>query len=155
MRLVIQRVSRARVEVAGRAVGEIGTGLLVLAGFGARDTLGLPETKAWPTLLGKVLDLRIFPDDRGKLNLSLRDIQGDLLLVSQFTLFADCRKGRRPSFTDAAPPETARALFERLCADMTVLAPGKCAQGAFGEIMHLDFVNWGPVTILLDSEDFA
>ena len=155
MRLVLQRVEKALVCVAGRTVGEIGTGLLVLAGFGSGDGPSLPEGKAWPALCGKVLDLRIFPDDQDKLNLSLRDIKGDLLLVSQFTLYADCRKGRRPSFTDAAPPELARALYDRFVADMRALAPGRCEQGVFGEIMELDFVNWGPVTILLDSKDFA
>ena len=155
MRLLIQRVARARVESEGKALGEIGQGLLVLAGFGAADAANLPQTKVWPALLNKILDLRIFPDDAGKLNLSLRDTAGDLLLVSQFTLYADCRRGRRPSFSDAAAPYTARALYGALVRDLAPLAPGALATGSFGADMLLDFVNWGPVTILLDSADFA
>lgn len=160
MRLLLQRVSRATVDVGGQSVGAIGQGLLVLAGFGKADASDLPQTKLWSTLCDKVLDLRIFPDDAGRLNLSLRDAAqagqgGGLLLVSQFTLYADVRRGRRPSFTDAAPPEVARALYDRLAADLSARCPGPFAQGVFGAEMHLDFVNWGPVTILLDSADFA
>lgn len=138
MRLLLQRVTRARVESEGKVLGEIGQGLLVLAGFGKNDGP----------------DLRVFPDEGGKLNLSLRDTAGDLLLVSQFTLYADCRRGRRPSFSDAAPPDTARALFQTLARDLAPLVPGKLAAGSFGADMLLDFVNWGPVTILLDSAEF-
>jgi len=155
VRLLIQRVTRARVESEGAALGEIGRGLLVLAGFGKNDGPDLPDSKVWSALLNKVLDLRVFPDEAGKLNLSLRDTAGDLLLVSQFTLYADCRRGRRPSFSDAAPPDTARALFQALARDLAPLVPGKLAAGSFGADMLLDFVNWGPVTILLDSADFA
>jgi D-tyrosyl-tRNA(Tyr) deacylase len=155
MRLLVQRVSRARVEVEGRCVGEIGQGLLVLAGFGKADTLTLPGSRLWTTLCAKLAELRIFPDAAGKLNLSLADTGGGLLLVSQFTLYADTRRGRRPSFTDAAAPEVARALYERLAADLAASAPGPFAQGVFGAEMLLDFVNWGPVTILLDSADYA
>jgi len=155
MRLLLQRVSRAAVDIGGSRVGEIGQGLLVLAGFGRLDGPDLPATRAWRTLCDKVFDLRIFPDAAGKLNLSLRDTAGDLLLVSQFTLYADTRRGRRPGFTDAAPPETARALFDRLAAELAARAPGDFAQGVFGAEMLLDFVNWGPVTILLDSADFV
>jgi D-tyrosyl-tRNA(Tyr) deacylase len=160
VRLLLQRVSRASVDVDGRTVGQIGQGLLVLAGFGKADAPGLPQTKLWSTLCDKVLDLRIFPDEAGKLNLGLRDAAqpgqgGGLLLVSQFTLYADTRRGRRPSFTDAAPPDVARALYDRLAADLSARCPGPFAQGVFGAEMHLDFVNWGPVTILLDSADFA
>ncbi|MDQ7834841.1 MAG: D-aminoacyl-tRNA deacylase [Humidesulfovibrio sp.] len=155
MRLLVQRVSRARVEVEGRSVGQIGQGLLALAGFGKADTLALPGTRLWNTLCAKLLELRIFPDDAGKLNLSLADTGGGLLLVSQFTLYADTRRGRRPSFTDAAPPDVARALFERLATDLAAQTPGDFAQGVFGAEMLLDFVNWGPVTILLDSDEYA
>jgi len=160
MRLLLQRVSRAQVDVGGQTVGAIGQGLLVLAGFGKADAPDLPQTRLWSTLCDKVLDLRIFPDDAGKLNLSLRDAApsgqgGGLLLVSQFTLYADTRRGRRPSFTDAAPPDVARALYERLVLDLSSRCPGPFAQGVFGAEMLLDFVNWGPVTILLDSADFA
>ena len=160
MRLLLQRVSRARVDIDGRPVGEIGQGLLVLAGFGKADTPGLPDTRLWSALCAKLFDLRVFPDAAGKLNLSLRDAAqsgqgGGLLLVSQFTLYSDVRRGRRPSFTDAAPPDVARALYERLAADLAAQCPGVFAQGVFGAEMQLDFVNSGPVTILLDSADFA
>jgi D-aminoacyl-tRNA deacylase len=168
MRLLVQRVSRARVELAGGTAGEtarevmgqIGPGLLVLAGFGRADTLALPGSRVWQTLCAKLFDLRIFPDDAGKLNLSLRESAhcgqgGGLLLVSQFTLYADTRRGRRPSFTDAAAPDVARELYDRLAADLAAQAPGPFAQGVFGAEMWLDFVNWGPVTILLDSAEYA
>lgn len=184
MRLLLQRVSRARVDIEGRTVGEIGQGLLVLAGFGKADAPDLPGTKLWSALCAKLFDLRVFPDAAGKLNVSLRDAAqagqteqsgqpgqsgqaaqpgqaaqigqgGGLLLVSQFTLYADVRRGRRPSFTDAAPPDVARALYERLAADLAAQCPGPFAQGVFGAEMQLDFVNSGPVTILLDSADFA
>jgi len=163
MRLLVQRVSRARVEVADgttagaarKGVGEIGPGLLVLAGFGQADTPALPGTRLWTTLTAKLLDLRIFPDAEAKLNLSLRDTGGGLLLVSQFTLYADTRRGRRPSFTDAAAPDVAHALYDRLARDLAAIAPGPFAQGVFGAEMWLDFANWGPVTILLDSAEYA
>jgi len=158
MRLLLQRVSRAEVTVDGICVGAIGQGLLVLAGFGRADTLELPGSRVWASMVTKLFDLRIFPDHADKLNLSLRETGGGLLLASQFTLYADTRRGRRPSFTDAAPPDTARALYERLTADLSVAlssaGPGSFAQGVFGASMLLDVVNWGPVTILLDSADF-
>ncbi|MCM0756537.1 D-aminoacyl-tRNA deacylase [Desulfovibrio aminophilus] len=155
MRLLLQRVTRAEVRSEGEVLGSIGTGLLVLAGFGKGDGPELPGTRAWTALLNKVVDLRIFPDAEGRFNLSLKDTAGDLLLVSQFTLYADCRRGRRPSFSDAAEPETASRLFDRLVRDLMPLVPGQMATGSFGADMLLDFVNWGPVTILLDSADFA
>lgn len=153
MRLVIQRVSDARVLVRGATVGEIGTGLLVLLGFGGADQPDLPETPGWRKMLDKLFNLRIFPDDGAKLNRSLSDIRGDLMLVSQFTLYADCRKGRRPSFTNACHPYIAEALYERFVEDARKLAPGGFATGRFGAEMHLDFTNWGPVTIILDSDE--
>lgn len=167
MRLLLQRVSQARVDLDGpggrETVGQIGQGLLVLAGFGKDDVPGLPAGKLWRAMCEKLLDLRIFPDDQGRLNLSLRDtvLQGQeagLLLVSQFTLYADTRRGRRPSFTDAAPPETAQALYDRLVQDLGAACAGAglgFATGRFGAEMHLAFTNWGPVTFLLDSEDYA
>lgn len=153
MRLVIQRVSDARVTVGGNLLGEISTGLLVLVGFGKEDTADLPESPVWKKMLDKMVNLRIFPDDEGKLNKSLTDIGGDLMLISQFTLYADCKKGRRPSFTDACHPYMAESLFDRFVVDARELAPGGLATGRFGEEMHLDFTNWGPVTIILDSEE--
>lgn len=153
MRLVIQRVSDARVTVGGNLLGEISTGLLVLVGFGKEDTADLPESPVWKKMLDKMVNLRIFPDDEGKLNKSLTDIDGDLMLISQFTLYADCKKGRRPSFTDACHPYMAESLFDRFVVDARELAPGGLATGRFGEEMHLDFTNWGPVTIILDSEE--
>ncbi|WP_207260618.1 D-aminoacyl-tRNA deacylase [Desulfovibrio sp. Huiquan2017] len=153
MRLVIQRVSDARVLVRDATVGEIGTGLLVLLGFGGADQPDLPETPVWRKMLDKLFNLRIFPDDAAKLNRSLSDIRGDLMLVSQFTLYADCRKGRRPSFTNACHPYIAEALYERFVEDARKLAPGGFATGRFGAEMHLDFTNWGPVTIILDSDE--
>lgn len=156
MRIVAQRVKEAQVTVAGKNVGSIETGILALVGFGAEDGTDLPATKAWKTLLPKLLDLRIFPDDHGKLNLSLRDVHGGLLLVSQFTLYADCRKGRRPSFTTAGPPDTAAALFERFVEDARAAYPGgEVEQGVFAAEMDVHLVNWGPVTITLDSADFS
>lgn len=155
MRLVIQRVIRAEVESEGRTLGSIGKGLLVLAGFGRDDGADLPASKTWSSLLHKLLDLRIFPDEAGKLNLSLNDISGDLLVVSQFTLYADCRRGRRPSFTDAAAPDLARRLFDRFVRDLIPLAPGQLATGSFGADMLVSLDNWGPVTILLDSAEFS
>lgn len=153
MRIVIQRVSDARVEVGGSIVGEIGTGLMVLAGFGQSDGPDLPDKPVWKKMLDKLFNLRIFPDEEGKMNRSLMDIKGGLMLISQFTLYADCKRGRRPSFTDACHPYVAESLFNRLTDDARQLAPGDFATGRFGAEMHLDFTNWGPVTIILDSDD--
>lgn len=154
MRLLIQRVTEARVDVHGETVGSVGQGLLILVGFGPGDDETLPKKKVWRTLLDKTLNLRIFPDEQDKLNLSLMDIGGDVLVVSQFTLYADCRKGRRPSFVNAAPPDTAHHLYHRFCQDLAAKAPGRTATGEFGAEMHVTFTNWGPVTIALDSDDF-
>ncbi|AMK09607.1 D-aminoacyl-tRNA deacylase [Pseudodesulfovibrio indicus] len=153
MRIVIQRVSRASVSVNETVVGEIGTGLLVLVGFGNADKADLPESPKWSKMLDKLINLRIFPDEEGKLNLSLTDISGDVMLISQFTLYADCKRGRRPSFTDACHPYIAESLFNRFVEDARGLAPAGFATGRFGAEMHLDFTNWGPVTIILDSDD--
>ncbi len=147
MRAVIQRVSVARVTVGDDLVGAIGPGLLVFLGIASRDT----EAEAdW--LLDKLLDLRIFEDESGKFNRSLRDLNGELLVVSQFTLLADTRKGRRPSFTAAARPEQAVPLYEhmiRRAHDRGVTV----ATGRFGARMRVELVNEGPVTIILDSND--
>lgn len=153
MRLVVQRVTDATVTVGGDAVGEIGKGLMVLVGFGREDGEAISGSPVWKKIIDKLINLRIFTDDAGKFNLSLADVQGDLMLVSQFTLYADCRKGRRPSFAGACPPELADRLFERFVADVRAVAPGRVETGVFGEEMFLDFTNWGPVTIMLDSAE--
>ena len=147
MRAVVQRVSAARVTVGERLVGAIRRGLLVLVGIATNDT----TTEAdW--LLDKLLDLRVFENELGKFDKSLRDIHGELLLVSQFTLLADTRKGRRPSFSDAARPDQAVPLYEHLvqrARDQGITV----ASGEFGAHMQVELTNDGPVTILLDSTD--
>lgn len=159
MRFLLQRVRRAEVRVrepaGSRVSGSIGHGLLLLAGFGRDDGPDLSDSQAWKRMVEKVLDLRVFADDAGKLNLSLREAGGEMLVVSQFTLYADCRRGRRPSFTDAAPPAVAETLYERLGADFESALPGRVARGVFGADMDVELVNWGPVTIWLDSSEFA
>jgi D-tyrosyl-tRNA(Tyr) deacylase len=154
MRLVIQRVTDATVLVDDSPVGEIDTGLLALVGFGQDDTDDLPASPGWAKTLDKLTTLRVFPDDLGRFNRSLADIGGGLLLVSQFTLYADCRKGRRPSFTGACPPDRAARLFDRFVSDARACSPGKVACGEFGADMRLRFTNWGPVTITLDTDQF-
>lgn len=154
MRLLIQRVTEASVDVGQERIAAIGQGLLVLAGFGQEDGPDLPSQPIWSNLLKKILDLRIFPDQEGKMNLSLRQYGGEVLLVSQFTLYADCRKGRRPSFQPAAPPDLARTLFDRMAADMRDMWPGKVCCGSFGDEMLVRLVNWGPVTIWLTRDMF-
>jgi len=145
MRAVVQRVSRARVTVNGETAGEIGLGLLVLLGVGQADT----ESDA-TYLAKKVAGLRIFEDDHGKMNRSVQDVGGSVLAVSQFTLYGDVRRGKRPSFDAAAAPEKARQLYEFFV--QCIRAVGlKCETGRFQEMMKVELVNEGPVTILLDS----
>lgn len=145
MRLLLQRVTRAQVTVDGATVGSIGHGLLILVGVGHGDT---EETAT--SLAGKAVDLRIFRDDDGKTNRSLIDLGGEVLAISQFTLFADTRKGRRPSFLNAAAPEVGNELYEKFCA--AVEARGvTVARGIFGAEMEVELVNDGPMTIWLDS----
>jgi D-aminoacyl-tRNA deacylase len=145
MRAVVQRVSRARVNVNGEITGEIGLGLLLLLGVGAGDT----HTEA-DYLAEKAIGLRIFEDAGGKMNLSVAEVGGALLVVSQFTLYGDARRGKRPSFDAAAPPEQARELYEYFVEK--VRAAGlRCETGRFQETMQVELVNEGPVTILLDS----
>jgi D-tyrosyl-tRNA(Tyr) deacylase len=146
MRALIQRVSRASVTVDGKVVGDIGQGLLVLLGVGLED--GEAQVK---TVADKIVHLRIFGDDEGKMNRSLLDSGGEVLVVSQFTLYADTRRGRRPSFTDAAPPSIAEPLVERFKAVIADYGL-RVADGIFGAYMEVELVNSGPVTILLDSE---
>ncbi len=146
MRVVLQRVSRARVLVEGKIVGKIGKGILVLLGVADEDS-----EKDAVYLLEKTLNLRIFEDDADKMNLSLLDITGELLVVSQFTLYGDARKGRRPSFIKAAAPEKANRLYEFFIAEATKQIE-KVATGRFQAMMDVELVNDGPVTILLDSD---
>jgi D-tyrosyl-tRNA(Tyr) deacylase len=145
MRAVLQRVSRAAVTVGGVVVGSIGPGLVVLVGVAKGDT----EEDA-RRLARKTVELRIFADDAGKFNLSAADVGGELLLVSQFTLLADSRKGRRPSFGDAAPPELAQRLFEEFVSAARQSGL-KVETGRFQQHMLVEIANDGPVTILLDS----
>jgi len=145
VRLLLQRVTHAQVSVESRVVGSIGAGLVILVGVGHDDTAAVAVA-----LAHKAVDLRIFRDDEGKTNRSLIDVGGAVLAISQFTLFADTRKGRRPSFIDAAPPELGNELYERFCA--TVEERGvKVARGIFGAEMQVELVNDGPMTIWLDS----
>jgi D-tyrosyl-tRNA(Tyr) deacylase len=145
MRAVVQRVSRARVTVNGEVAGEIGLGLLVLLGVGREDG----EADAI-YLAGKIAGLRVFEDDRGKMNRSVGEVGGSVLAVSQFTLYGDVRRGKRPSFDGAAGPEKARALYE-LFVEQVRGAGLRCETGRFQEMMKVELVNEGPVTILLDS----
>ena len=145
MRAVVQRVSRARVTVDGEITGEIGLGLLVLLGVGRDDT-----NSDATYLAGKIAGLRVFEDGQGKMNLSVLDAGGSVLAVSQFTLYGDVRRGKRPSFDEAAAPEKARQLYEFFVEQ--VRATGlRCETGRFQETMKVELVNEGPVTILLDS----
>jgi D-tyrosyl-tRNA(Tyr) deacylase len=145
MRAVVQRVSRAQVTVNAEITGQIGLGLLVLLGVG-RDDIEADATY----LAEKIAGLRVFEDDQGKMNRSLQDVKGSLLAVSQFTLYGDVRRGKRPSFDAAAPPEKARQLCEFFVEQ--IRATGlRCEIGRFQEMMKVELVNEGPVTILLDS----
>jgi D-tyrosyl-tRNA(Tyr) deacylase len=146
MRAVLQRVSRASVRVSGSNRGEIGRGLVVLLGVRGDDT-----TTDLQWLSEKIVNLRIFEDLDGKMNRSLADIDGEMLIISQFTLYGDCRKGRRPGFSTAAPPETAEPIYERFIQDVKDKQI-RVATGIFGATMEVELVNDGPVTLLLDSD---
>jgi D-tyrosyl-tRNA(Tyr) deacylase len=145
MRAVVQRVSRASVTVSSEVVGQIDRGLLVLLGVTHADTEAAADY-----LAEKIAGLRIFEDDAGKMNLSVGDVGGAILAVSQFTLYGDARRGKRPSFDDAARPEQARKLYEYFVERIRVLGL-RCETGRFQEMMQVELVNEGPVTILLDS----
>jgi D-tyrosyl-tRNA(Tyr) deacylase len=147
VRLLLQRVTRAAVRVDRLVNGSIGPGMVILIGVGHDDTEAVTDIMA-----SRAVDLRIFRDAEGKTNLSLIDVGGEVLAVSQFTLYADTRKGRRPSFIDAAPPELGNALYERFCS--AVEARGvKVARGVFGAEMEVELTNDGPMTVWLDSAD--
>ena len=145
MRVVLQRVRAANVAIEGRVVGEIGLGQVLLVGFKADDTIDHVEWMA-----DKVVGLRIFQDDAGKMNRSLADVDGSILVVSQFTLYGDVRKGRRPSFIHAAPPETAIPLYDRFVEHLEARQPGRVATGEFGAMMDVSLTNDGPVTLVID-----
>ena len=146
MRAVIQRVIRASVEIDGQITGSISNGLVVFLGIHKSD-----GDKQINWMLEKILNLRVFPDPSGKMNISLADINAEMLIVSQFTLYGDCRKGRRPGYSEAAPPELASSIYERFIkkADQSGI---RIATGTFQAMMHVNLVNDGPVTLLLDSD---
>ena len=148
MKVVIQRVSRAEVRIAGKSVARIGVGFVILVGFARADT---EDALAW--MADKILGLRLFGDAAGKMNLALADVGGAVLVVSQFTLYGDASKGRRPSFIDAAPPEVAIPLYERFVALVRERGGSgvQVATGEFGAMMEVELVNDGPVTLTLEK----
>lgn len=147
MRAVLQRVTEASVTVEGQLIGQIDKGIMVLFGM-----LGTDDEKTMEYMLDKVANLRIFEDENGKMNLSLLDIEGELLIVPNFTLYGDARKGRRPGYSGGAAPDVAAKLFERLCEKAKDMPIKKVATGQFQADMKVALVNDGPVTLLLDSE---
>ena len=147
MRAVLQRVSQAQVDIEGETVGSIDRGLLILLGVGQEDTEETAE-KLW----NKIFKLRIFDDADGKTNLSLADVNGDALIVSQFTLFANCKRGNRPSFTEAGAPDMANALYEWFVARARKDVP-RVETGSFGADMQVSLLNDGPFTIVLDTNE--
>ena len=150
MKAVIQRVSECKVTVGGEAVGSITNGFLILLGVENGDT-----EKDAEKLSAKISGLRIFTDENDKMNLSLQDIDGEIMAVSNFTLSADCRKGRRPNFINAEKPERANVLYEYFCECMLKNGIKKVERGVFGADMKVSLVNDGPVTIIIDSRDLA
>lgn len=146
MKFVIQRVSEASVAVEGTAIGTIGKGYMVLIGVGQNDTREVADK-----LVKKMIGLRIFEDENGKTNLSLADVNGELLLISQFTLYANCRKGNRPSFIESGAPALAEELYEYIISQCKLQVP-VVKQGSFGADMKVSLVNDGPFTVILDSE---
>lgn len=145
MKIVLQRVTRARVTAEGEEVGSIGKGFLLLLGVSQTDTVEIADR-----MVDKVGKLRIFEDERGKTNLSLKDVGGELLVVSQFTLYADCKKGNRPSFTGAGGPEEAERLYEHVLSRCKLYSD-RVEHGSFGAHMEIELVNDGPFTLFLDS----
>jgi len=150
LRALLQRVSSAEVSVEQECTGKIGKGFLILLGVGQNDT----EQQA-RALAAKAVGLRVFTDETDKMNLSLLDVGGSALVVSQFTLYADCRRGRRPNFIPAAPPQLAEPLYERFCSLLQEQGAGRVARGVFGADMQVTLCNDGPVTILLDTDELS
>lgn len=148
MKFVIQRVLNSSVKVDGEIVGEIGKGYMVLIGIAENDTKEIADK-----LVDKMIKLRIFEDSEGKTNLSLNDVGGEILLVSQFTLYADCKKGNRPSFIKAGNPTFANEMYEYIISKCKTYEGLKVARGKFGADMKVELINDGPFTIILDSED--
>jgi D-tyrosyl-tRNA(Tyr) deacylase len=148
MKAVVQRVSSASVEVDGEVVGSIGRGFLVLAGFGKQDD---EVVLLW--MARKIVSLRIFEDESGRMSLPLSAVDGRILVVSQFTLYGDCRKGARPGFDKSAPPERAHQLYEKFIELIEAEAPGTIQSGSFQEHMHVSLVNDGPVTLEIEKEN--
>jgi len=146
MRVVVQRVSHAEVVIEGVSIARIGKGILALAAISQQDT---EKDLSW--MAKKIVGLRIFSDSQGKLNLSLQDIRGQLLVVSQFTLYGDCKKGRRPSYSDAAPPAEAEKLYERFLEIIRQYVPD-AKTGQFQAMMEVNLSNSGPVTLIIDSQ---
>ncbi len=147
MKIILQRVTHASVTVDSQIMGEIQHGLLILLGIGKEDTEEDIEF-----LCSKLIHMRIFNDTEGKMNLSLIDINGSCLVISQFTLFASTKKGNRPSFTDAASPDIANQFYEKFCSRLSILCSKKVEKGVFGADMKVSLLNDGPVTIALDSK---
>lgn len=149
MKFVVQRVTNANVSVEGNIVGSIQKGFLVLLGVSDTDTFEIADK-----MVNKLLNLRIFEDEQGKTNLNLKSVSGELLIISQFTLYADCRKGNRPSFTKAGKPEHANELYEYIISECKKEIP-HVAQGVFGAHMGVSLTNHGPFTIVLDSDEIC
>ncbi|MFP6602180.1 MAG: D-aminoacyl-tRNA deacylase [Pirellulaceae bacterium] len=145
VRVCVQRVTTASVQVDGQQVGKIGPGLLVLLGIGQQDT-----AQEVTQLVDKIVNLRIFADEQEKMNLSLLDVAGEMLVISQFTLWGDCRKGRRPSFVQAADPQLAEPLYEQFAQEVRAQGVG-VETGRFGAMMQVSLVNDGPVTLVIES----
>ena len=149
MKFFIQRVSQAEVSIEEKVVGSIYRGFVVLIGVSNKDTKEIADK-----MVKKLVNLRIFQDESGKTNLSLSDVGGELMLISQFTLYANCKKGNRPSFTEAGAPDLANSLYEYIVEQCKVSIP-KVATGEFGAIMNISLINEGPFTILLDSDELG
>ena len=154
MRLLLQRVREGKVTIEGQNVASIGKGLVVLVGFGPEDTIDLRGGKLWNTLIEKMVGLRIFPDDEGKMNRGIEEAGGEIILVSQFTLYADVRKGNRPSFVKAGAPDHAEQVWNGF--NDALRAQGlEVKEGRFGSHMRVRLANDGPVTIILDTDELG